>query len=150
MWASAVVVEIGWFFTQGRWQPLLSLSGWLVLAAAVLAVRMALTAGGGQYLALLFLAQMAHALTFAAHHSAVIALINGYFDGRLRARGQALYSVIGYGLSGVVGGLVGGWVSSRWGLAAVFWLSTCTALAALGAALGMQRCLARSTPITAR
>jgi MFS transporter, PPP family, 3-phenylpropionic acid transporter len=150
LWASAVVVEIGWFFTQGRWLPLLSLSGWLVLAAAVMAARMALTAGGGQWLALLLLAQMAHALTFAAHHSAVIALINGYFDGRLRARGQALYSVIGYGLSGVVGGLVGGWVSSRWGLAAVFWLSTGTALAALGAALGMRRCLVRSTPITAR
>ncbi|MFP5409113.1 MAG: glucokinase, partial [Gammaproteobacteria bacterium] len=42
-------------------------------------------------------------------------------------RGQALYAMLGYGLSGVVAGSVGGWVSSRWGLAAVFWLAAASA-----------------------
>jgi MFS transporter, PPP family, 3-phenylpropionic acid transporter len=36
LWAVSVVIEIGWFFTQGRWLPLLSaVTGWLVLAAVV-------------------------------------------------------------------------------------------------------------------
>jgi MFS transporter, PPP family, 3-phenylpropionic acid transporter len=33
-WAASVVVEIGWFLTQGRWMPALSLPGWLVLGGA--------------------------------------------------------------------------------------------------------------------
>jgi PPP family 3-phenylpropionic acid transporter len=44
LWALSVVIEIGWFFFQGRWLPLLSLTGWLVLAAALMALRMGLTA----------------------------------------------------------------------------------------------------------
>ena len=44
-------------------------------------------------------AQLTHAVTFAAHHAACIALVSKHFPGRLRGRGQALYSALGYGLS---------------------------------------------------
>lgn len=121
LWAVSVVLEIGWFFTQGRWLPLLSLTAWLVLASALAAVRMALTAGWPTVLPLLVLAQMLHAITFAAHHTVCIALISHHFPGRLRGRGQALYTIIGYGVPGVLGGLGGGLVSTWWGLSAVFW-----------------------------
>ena len=121
LWAVSVVLEIGWFFTQGRWLPLLSLTAWLVLAAALVVVRMALTAGWPTVLPLLVLAQMLHAITFAAHHTVCIALISHHFPGRLRGRGQALYTIIGYGVPGVLGGLGGGFVSTSWGLSAVFW-----------------------------
>lgn len=40
---------------------------------------------------------------------------------RLRGRGQALYTLIGYGASGVIGGVAGGAVSQAWGFPAVFW-----------------------------
>ena len=56
LWALSVVIEIGWFFTQGRWLPLLSLPGWLVLAAALMALRMGLTAGLPLVLPVLLLA----------------------------------------------------------------------------------------------
>ncbi len=128
LWAFGVVVEIGWFITQGRWLPQWSLGGWLVLAGVVLVFRMLVTAAVPHWLWLLFLAQATHAITFAAHHSVCIALVSEHFPGRTQARGQALYSVIGYGLSGVTAGLLGGWVSSIWGLDAVFWM-------ALGAAV---------------
>jgi PPP family 3-phenylpropionic acid transporter len=128
LWASGVVVEIGWFISQGRWLPRWSLGGWLVLAGVVLVFRMLVTAAVPHWLWLLFLAQATHAITFAAHHSVCIALVSEHFPGRTQARGQALYSVIGYGLSGVTAGLLGGWVSSIWGLDAVFWT-------ALGAAV---------------
>ncbi|MGE0351395.1 MFS transporter [Hydrogenophaga sp.] len=135
LWALSVVIEIGWFFTQGRWLPLLSLPGWLVLAAALMALRMGLTAGLPLVLPVLLLAQALHAITFAAHHTVCIALLSQHFPGRLRGRGQALYAVVGYGLPGVVGGLTGGLLSSALGLASVFWLSSACAVVACLCAL---------------
>ncbi len=127
-WAISVVVEIAWFFTQSRWLPLLSLSGWLVVAGAAMVLRMGITASAAAFLPLLLLAQALHALTFAAHHSVCIALISHHFPGRLRGRGQALYTVVGYGFPGVLGGLAGGVVSSHFGLASVFQVTVITSL----------------------
>jgi MFS transporter, PPP family, 3-phenylpropionic acid transporter len=135
LWALSVVIEIGWFFTQGRWLPLFSLSGWLVLAAALMSLRMGLTAGLPLVMPVLLLAQALHAITFAAHHTVCIAMLSHHFPGRLRGRGQALYTVVGYGLPGVVGGLTGGLLSSAFGLASVFWLSSACAAVACVCAL---------------
>lgn len=139
LWATAVVVEIGWFYGQGRWLPRLSLGQWLVLASALTVARMAATAWAAQWLWALVLAQAVHAIGFAAHHTVCIALIQRHFPGRLRARGQALYSLIGYGCSGLVAGALGGWVSHRWGVGAVFAVATGAALAATGAATMVRR-----------
>lgn len=135
LWAVSVVLEIGWFFMQGRWMPLLSLSAWLVLASALVTVRMALTAGWPTVWPLLVVAQMLHAITFATHHTACVALISHHFPGRLRGRGQALYTVIGYGVPGVLGGLGGGAISSWLGLSAVFWGATLAGLVATACAM---------------
>lgn len=138
LWAVSVVIEIGWFFTQGRWLPKLSLTGWLVLASSLMALRMGLTAGLPLVWPLLLLAQALHAITFAAHHTVCIALLSHHFPGRLRGRGQALYTVVGYGLPGVIGGLGGGVLSSALGLSSVFWLSAACALVAMGCALRLR------------
>lgn len=129
-WAVSVVCEIAWFFTQGRWLPRLSLSAWLWLAATLAALRLGLTAGWALVWPLLALAQVLHAVTFATHHTVCIALLSHHFPGRLRGRGQALYTVIGYGVPGVLGGVGGGWVSTHWGLSAVFWCGTGAAVVA--------------------
>ena len=63
-------------------------------------------------------------------HTACIAVINRHFPGRLRGRGQALYTVLGYGLSGVVGGVGGGALSQAHGFATVFWAASAAALVA--------------------
>ena len=145
LWAVSVVIEIGWFFTQGRWLPKHSLTGWLVLASALMALRMGLTAGLPLVWPLLLVAQALHAITFAAHHTVCIALLSHHFPGRLRARGQALYTVVGYGLPGVMGGLGGGLLSSAMGLVSVFWLSSVCALVATGCAWRLRE-LAHSAP----
>lgn len=131
LWAVSVIVEIGWFFTQARWLPAFSLTGWLVLCAAVMAMRMAVTAAAAQVIWLLVLAQALHALTFAAHHSCCIALLSHHFPGRMRGRGQALYSVIGYGIPGMVGSVAGGWMADSWGLVSVFRATVGTSVLAL-------------------
>jgi PPP family 3-phenylpropionic acid transporter len=130
LWAVSVIVEIGWFFTQSRWLPLLSLTAWLVLCAALMAVRMGLTAAGAGVWWVLLLAQVLHAFTFATHHTACIALLSHHFPGSLRGRGQAQYAVRGYGLAGVLGGLLGGLLSARLGLVSVFWAALASSLLA--------------------
>lgn len=123
LWALSVLIEIGWFFTQSRWLKRYPLPTWLIWCSAAMVVRMSLTAVGVQWVGWLMVAQALHALTFAAHHTTCIALLSQYFPHPLRGRGQALYSVLGYGLSGLLGSLAGGAIGSRWGLTYVFWLA---------------------------
>jgi len=139
LWALSVVVEIGWFFTQSRWLPRMSLPAWLVFCSAAMVLRMGLTASSAQVLVLLLLAQALHALTFATHHTVCIALLSQHFSGRLRGRGQALYTVIGYGLPGVIGGLAGGMLSTHYGLSSVYWASMVISALAVACALGAWR-----------
>ncbi len=136
LWALSVVAEIAWFYTQGRWLPRLSASAWLVLCAATMLARMLLTASVADSLVWLVLAQVLHALTFATHHTVCISCIAGYFPGGLRGRGQALFTVVGYGLTGVLGGVLGGLASQAWGLRSVFWL--CVAVSALACLCAWQ------------
>jgi PPP family 3-phenylpropionic acid transporter len=143
LWAVSVAVEIAFFATQGRWYRWLSAHGWLQAAAGVTALRFVAIAAGGAWLPVLVLAQLAHAITFAAHHAACITLVQRHFPGRLRGRGQALYTTLGYGLSGVLGGIGGGWLISHLGYAAVFWAAA--ACAVLAAA-----CVAQAARSTAR
>lgn len=121
LWAAGVAAEVVWFFTQGRWLPKLGLTQWLLLASGLAVLRLTGLAAGAHWLWLLFAVQMIHAVSFAAHHSVCVSLLMLHFPGRLHARGQALYSVICYGVSGVLGGVLGGMISTVWGLAAVFW-----------------------------
>jgi PPP family 3-phenylpropionic acid transporter len=105
----------------------------------LMVLRMVLTAGAAQWWWVLVLAQALHAVTFAAHHTACISLISQHFSGRLRGRGQALFTVIGYGCTGVVGGSIGGLLSEHWGLSAVFWLSSAAAVVAVLCGWRVQR-----------
>ena len=130
LWAVSVAVEIAWFFVQGRFIGRLPMARWLVVCGLAMVLRMALTAGLGFSLVALFAAQVLHALTFATHHTACIALVSHHFPGRLRGRGQALFTVIGYGVGGVVGVLAGGALASRFGFQAMFFVATLLALLA--------------------
>ena len=130
LWAIGVVAEVVWFRFQGRWLHRLSMHGWLAVAALASALRFALIAAFGAWVGVLVVAQCLHMLSFAAQHSACIAVITRHFPGRLRGRGQALYAVLGYGASGVIGGVIGGAKSTSIGLTAVFWAASCVAVAA--------------------
>jgi len=129
LWGVGVVAEIAWFALQGRMMERGPVHHWLTGTALASAARFALTAAFGAHLWVLVLVQLSHAMTFAAQHLACVALINRHFPGRLRGRGQALYLVIGYGLSGVIGSIGGGWLVSVWNLSSVFWAASLAALA---------------------
>ncbi|AKJ28452.1 MFS transporter [Caldimonas brevitalea] len=145
LWAVSVLAEIAWFLLQGRWGADWTPPTWIAVACAAAALRFALTAALGASPAALVVAQLLHALTFAAHHSACIAFINHHFTGRLRGRGQALYTVLGYGCSGVLGGVAGGALSEAAGFAAVFWAGSASALLASAAALRSRTAAAQAS-----
>lgn len=131
LWAVSVAAEIVFFWFQGRWFGRLSTWGWLGGAAWLSVLRFALVAALADVPAALVLSQLLHAGTFAAHHAACIVTLHRHFAGPLRGRGQALYTVLGYGIPGVLGGVGGGWLSTRWGFGAVFWAAAAAALLAV-------------------
>ncbi len=128
LWAVSVLVEIAFFWAQGRIFGRMDAHRWLQWAAAFSVVRFAMTASLATSPLALVVAQALHAVTFASQHAACIVLINRHFPGKLRGRGQALYTVLGYGASGVIGGVGGGWLSSRLGFEAVFWAGSVAGL----------------------
>lgn len=139
LWAVSVIVEIAWFYAQGRLIVHRRMEQWLVICAAATALRMGLTGAFGGWLAALFVAQVLHALTFATHHTACIALVTQHFPGRLRGRGQALFTVTGYGFGGVLGVIAGGAIAARWGFQVMYGAATLLGLLALGCALRVRR-----------
>lgn len=134
MWAISVVAEVAFFALAGRRFARVDPHRWLVIAAIATAIRFAATAAFGAQAAVLAVCQLLHVLSFAAHHLACTSLIASHFPDRLRARGSALYSVLGYGVPGVVGGVAGGWISERFGLDAVFWAAAGVGLTAAACA----------------
>lgn len=139
LWGVSVAVEIAWFYAQGRLIGRLAMERWLVICGAAVVLRMAITAGLGGWLAALFVAQLLHALSFATHHTACIAMVSKHFPGRLRGRGQALFTVIGYGFGGVLGVLAGGAIVSQWGFKVMFWVAAVLGLLATACALRVRR-----------
>jgi MFS transporter, PPP family, 3-phenylpropionic acid transporter len=139
LWAGSVITEIAWFYTQGRWLPRLSLTAWLIIAAITSVLRFGLTAGMADVLWVLFAAQALHAISFAANHTVCTALVSHHFPGRIRGRGQALYTVLGYGIPGVIGSWAGGLISESYGLRSVFWVATGVAVLATIGALKVWR-----------
>jgi PPP family 3-phenylpropionic acid transporter len=134
LWAVSVVAEIGWFYAQGRWLGRFSVERWLVICGAATVLRMAITGGLGGSVVALFVAQALHAFTFATHHTSCIMMVSRHFPGRLRARGQALFTVIGYGFGGVLGLVGGGALASRFGYEAMFAAAALLGFAAVACA----------------
>ena len=139
LWAVSVIVEIVGFFTQSKWLHWLSLPMWLCVCTGLMVLRMGMTAFYAPVLPVLLLAQCLHVFTFAVHHTVCISWLSKQFPGRLRGRGQALYAVIGYGLTGVSGALGGAALSTHLGLQMVFVMAMPVALMALCCAFRLRQ-----------
>lgn len=146
LWGISVIVEIAWFYAQGRLIVRFPMEKWLVICAIATVLRMAITAGLASWLAALVVAQLLHALSFATHHTSCIAMVSKHFPGRLRGRGQALFTVTGYGIGGVLGVLAGGAIASRWGFQAMFAAAALLGLAAWFCADRVRR-MAHAAPV---
>ena len=108
-WALGVFAEVMFFYYQSKVLSRLDPEVVLQASFGIGVIRFALMA----FLpitSILVIAQVMHAGTFAAHHSAATKLLQRWFTGPLQARGQALMATVSYGLGGTLGGLFAGWI----------------------------------------
>jgi PPP family 3-phenylpropionic acid transporter len=128
LWVVGVLVEIVFFYTQGRFFRRFGAFALMNAAFLIAALRFALIAEFAQLWLVLVIAQLMHAATFAVHHSAAILTVQQWFPGAAAGRGQAMYVSIGYGLGGTAGSLVAAGLWSALGPSAAFWSSSAAAL----------------------
>jgi MFS transporter, PPP family, 3-phenylpropionic acid transporter len=113
LWALGVVAEIGIFAAGGSILAKYSIRTLFVAAAAGTAVRWVLIALFAESLFVLAFAQLLHCMGFAVLHFAVVLTAQHQFSPDAAARGQALFSSVGYGVGGMLGSLLGGIVWSE-------------------------------------
>lgn len=112
LWALGVIAEIGIFAAGGSILAKYSIRTLLTAAALATAVRWVVIALLPQHLLLLALVQLLHCMGFAVLHFAIVLTAQRSFPAGAAARGQALFSSVGYGIGGTLGSLVGGLIWS--------------------------------------
>lgn len=130
MWAIGVVCEVAFFWFQASVYRRVAVRTVMLCAYGLALLRFPLIAVGAASLPLLAVAQLLHAATFGAHHSASIMTLQRWFSGPLQARGQALYMSLAFGVGGTVGGLIMSWCWERFGPSSVYLAAAVLALAA--------------------
>jgi PPP family 3-phenylpropionic acid transporter len=108
-WALGVAAEVVFFYFQSKVLSRLDPEVLLQASFGIGVIRFALMAFF-PFTSVLIFAQLMHAGTFAAHHSAATKLLQRWFTGPLQARGQALMATVSYGLGGTLGSLFAGWI----------------------------------------
>jgi len=108
-WALGVFSEVVFFYFQSKVLSRVDAEVVLQAAFGIGVIRFILIAFV-PFTSVLIVAQIMHAGTFAAHHSAATKLLQRWFTGSVQARGQALMATISYGLGGTLGGLCAGWI----------------------------------------
>ena len=108
-WALGVFAEVVFFYFQSKVLSRVDAEVILQAAFGIGVIRFILIAFL-PFTSVLIIAQIMHAGTFAAHHSAAAKLLQRWFTGPVQARGQALMATISYGLGGTLGGLCAGWI----------------------------------------
>ena len=105
----------------------------VLLASFAFAVLRFLMIGWGvQWIAVLVVAQLLHAATFGAYHSAAVEVVHRFFKGKHQAKGQALYNSLSFGAGGTLGGLYSGMTWETLGPDVTFTIAAAFALAAFG------------------
>lgn len=132
LWSLGVVAEIVVFMLMPRLMAHFSLRQLLLASFWAAVVRFLIMGWGVESVLLMVVAQLLHGLTFGAYHAAAVAVVNRWFVGRARGRGQALYSSLSFGAGGLLGALISGWTWEPLGAGWVFTLGSVFALAGVG------------------
>jgi len=128
LWTLGVLAEIGVFLYLRVLLRRFALSAILLASFVAAALRFAAIGAFGGSLAVLAVAQLLHAMTFGAHHSASVAAVQRLVPEGARARGQALYASLSNGAGGAAGAVLAGWSWDAVGHGQAFLFSAAAAL----------------------
>ncbi len=112
LWSFGVGAEIVMLYFQGRFlrSNLLFI---LQLTAFITAIRWFLVYAYAQNIGVLYFSQMLHAFSFALFHSAAISYLHSLY--KHKALAQQFFSGVAYGLGGLLGALLAGFIYERFG-----------------------------------
>ena len=139
LWMLGVLGEIGVFLVLPAFFRRFDLSTILVASAACGVARFLAIGWAADWLIVLLAAQLLHAATFGSFHAAAVAAIHRVFPPHAQARGQSLFSSIGYGAGGAVGAVAAGWAWEASGPGFAFTVSSAAAAAGLLFAYPLKR-----------
>ncbi|HSC78947.1 MAG TPA: MFS transporter [Chitinolyticbacter sp.] len=128
LWTLGVLAEIVMFMQMSRLTARWSRRGLLLTCFAVAILRFLAIAWGADSLAVLLLAQLGHAFTFAVCHAVAMSYVHRHFAGPHQGKGQALYIGVSFGLGASSGGMLSGWAWEALGGQGVFTLAACAAV----------------------
>lgn len=146
MWSLGVLAEIVFFYFQAPLFRRFGVRQLMMFSLGLGVLRFIMIGVGAQSLLVLLVAQVMHAATFGAHHSASVITLQRWFSGPLQARGQAWYTSISYGLGGSLGGLVLGLCWKHISPQSVYWMAAGMIVVAMIAAWFSYRWQAKSIP----
>ena len=130
LWALGVIAEVVIFLFMHHFLPHFGLRFVLILSLILSTLRWLLIGFFPDILPILLFAQLLHAASFGTFHAAAIAWVHQHFVGKNQARGQALYSSVGFGAGGVLGSLLSGYLWVSPGPTATFFMAAMTTLVA--------------------
>ena len=128
LWGLGVLAEVLLFLFMYRLLKHLNANRILVISLLLAALRWLLIGYFPDFLWVLLFAQLLHAATFGSFHAAAIHLVQHYFKGRHKGRGQALYASMSFGAGGAVGSLSSGFMWQHWGPALTYTMAAAVAL----------------------
>src|SRR5512143_3328048 len=131
LWALGVICEIGVFFLMPALVQRFGFARILLASFAAAVLRFLLIGWAVDWVVLVLLAQVLHAMTFGSFHAASLGMVHEFFQGRHQSKGQALFGSFTYGAGGMLGGLVSGPIWQHWGASALYTFSAGAALLGL-------------------
>ena len=136
LWALGVFAEVGLFVVMHRLLDGFGAHRVLAVSLLLAGLRWLIIGHFADSLPMLLVAQLLHAATFGTFHAASIHLVQHYFRGRHKGRGQALYSSVSFGAGGAVGSLLSGYAWQ--GLGPTLTFTIAAGLALLGGMVALR------------
>ncbi|TXI87091.1 MAG: MFS transporter [Cupriavidus sp.] len=128
LWTLGVLAEIVMFMIIARVIGTIGSRKVMLIALAATGLRWTAIAAAVDSLAILLLAQLLHALSFAAYHAVAMHYVQRLFPGALQGRGQAVYNAVAYGIGGSIGSIASGYLWQDLSPEAVFYSAAAVAL----------------------
>ncbi|EJL47721.1 putative transporter YwbF [Brevibacillus agri] len=128
-WFLAAVSEVAFFAISARLLARWSELRLIMLASALYAIRYVLCAIAPSAEWVVYL-QLTQGVTFVLFYTATIQYLYKIIPEEWKATGQTVLAVLFFGISGIIGSLVGGWLFQQGGGAALYWaMGICSAAA---------------------
>lgn len=131
LWGLGVAAEVVLFFLMPQVLARWSLRQIMLASLWLSALRWGIIGWLPEQWPLLLFAQLLHAASYGSLHVVGIALVQHYFPVSIQGRGQALYSSLGFGVGGLLGSVVAGYLWQGGGGAQAFGLALVANLLAL-------------------